>query len=80
MSVEIIDDLYVRTPAYGTPFHTALTCLRCGAMVDGGTYTPVPPKIVHVQWHERIEVQLAGLLGDLQHRETLAAERAERRD
>jgi hypothetical protein len=78
MSADIIDGLYVRTPTYGTPFHTALTCLRCGAMIDGGTYTPVPPKTVHAQWHERIEVQFAEVLGDLQHRETLAAEAAER--
>lgn len=55
MSADIIDGLYTRTPNYGTPLHTALTCLRCGAMVDGGQYTSVPPRAVHAQWHDQID-------------------------
>ncbi len=49
---EIIDGIYTRTQGYGTPFHTALTCLKCGAMVDGNTYAPAPtPRQVHIEWH-----------------------------
>ncbi len=49
---EIIDGIYVRTPGYGTPFGSALTCLKCGCLVDGTQYTPAPtPRQVHVEWH-----------------------------
>lgn len=71
---DIIDGIYVRTQGYGTPFHMALTCLRCGAMVDGNQYTPVPPRQNHAQWHEVIDE----LTTDLRERELTAAEAVER--
>jgi len=52
---EIIDDIFVRTPGYGTPFGSALTCLRCGCLVDGTQYAPAPtPRQAHTAWHKQI--------------------------
>lgn len=71
---EIIDEIYMQTPGYGTPFASALTCLRCGAMIDGGQYTPTSARQAHALWHEQIDM----LVADLQHRETVAVEAVER--
>lgn len=72
---EIIDEIYVATPYYGTPFASALTCMRCGAMIDGNQYAPAPtPRQQHAAWHEQIDVPVA----DLQHREMVAVEAVER--
>jgi len=51
---EIIDDIFIRTPGYGTPFGSALTCLICGCLVDGGQYAAPTPRQAHAAWHEQI--------------------------
>jgi hypothetical protein len=61
---EIIDDLYTRVIGYGTPFASALTCLRCGAMIDGGQYGPATARQVHASWHDRVDVVLARLAAE----------------
>lgn len=71
---DIIDEHYVRVPL-GSPFASALTCLRCGALIDANQHTPAPtPRQAHTAWHE----QMDELIADRQHRETLAAEAVER--
>jgi hypothetical protein len=50
-----IDDIFIRTPGYGTPFGTALTCRICGCLVDGAQYGPAPtPRQAHAAWHQQI--------------------------
>jgi hypothetical protein len=68
---EIVDGIYVRTPGYGTPFATAITCMRCGCLVDGTQYTPAPtPRQVHAEWHGTLDE----LVADLRQRELIETE------
>jgi hypothetical protein len=52
---DIVDDIFIRTPGYGTPFGIAFTCRICGCLVDGTQYAPAPtPRQAHAAWHEQI--------------------------